>query len=114
MGDSWEDWDTEEVVVPGINGASAAAPDAAKFADEDQEPEEPKWKGTVPESEEVRGARALVVGRDGAGVGGALGRHRPLGSQKSRSSPNHRSARPASLIFSPAPFRTGQAQDFPV
>ena len=46
MGDSWEDWDTEEVAVPGINGAAAVDP--KKFEDEDAEEEEPKWKAAIP------------------------------------------------------------------
>lgn len=52
MGDSWEDWDEEEVAVPAVNGAPAV--DAKKFADEDAEEEEPKWKSNVPKPKEVR------------------------------------------------------------
>jgi hypothetical protein len=50
MADSWEDWENEEVVVPGLPAAPAAAdPVKSKFAGEDEgDEEEPKWKANVP------------------------------------------------------------------
>lgn len=51
MGDSWEDWDTEEVPVPVVNGAPAAAPKT--FEDEDAEEDEPKWKANLPQPQAV-------------------------------------------------------------
>ena len=53
MGDSWEDWDEEDVAVPAVNGAPAVV-DPKKFEDEDAEEEEPKWKNNVPKPQEVR------------------------------------------------------------
>lgn len=53
MGDSWEDWDEDEVVLPSVNGAAAPV-DAKKFDDEDQEEEQPKWKDAVPKPKEVQ------------------------------------------------------------
>jgi hypothetical protein len=46
MADSWEDWETEEPVVPGV--APADDPVKVKFAGEDEDEEEPKWKANVP------------------------------------------------------------------
>lgn len=51
MGDSWEDWEDEEVVIPAPVVAQTKEED--KFADEDKEEEAPKWKDTVPESQKV-------------------------------------------------------------
>ena len=59
MGDSWEDWDTEEVPVPGVAAAPAAAA-ANKFADEDQEEDDPAWKANVPKSQQVRFSRSAA------------------------------------------------------
>jgi translation initiation factor 3 subunit J len=51
MGDSWEDWDTEEVPVPAVNGAPAAVVPPKTFEDEDAEEDEPKWKANIPETQ---------------------------------------------------------------
>jgi len=55
MGDSWEDWDTEEVPVPtGVNGAPAAAVPPKTFDDEDAEEDEPKWKANIPQTQAAK------------------------------------------------------------
>lgn len=54
MGDSWEDWDDDEAVIPAPVVPVAAAKTDDKFADEDAEEDDPKWKGTVPETQAVR------------------------------------------------------------
>jgi hypothetical protein len=54
MGDSWEDWDDDDAVIPTPVVPVVAAKAEDQFADEDAEQEEPKWKGTVPESKAVR------------------------------------------------------------
>ncbi|KAH7624233.1 hypothetical protein Ndes2526B_g01496 [Nannochloris sp. 'desiccata'] len=56
MGDSWEDWDTEEVPVPTVvNGAPAAAAVPPKtFDDEDAEEDEPKWKSNIPQTQAAK------------------------------------------------------------
>lgn len=79
MGDSWEDWDTEEVAVPGLNGAPAV--DSKKFEDEDAEEEEPKWKDSVPKPQAVRRASEAAL---------SLGpcRRRPNSSPPSPPPPN--------------------------
>lgn len=60
MADSWEDWETEEPVVPvppPVVGAAAVDPVKAKFADEDAgEEEEPKWKANLPAPAQVGAA----------------------------------------------------------
>jgi hypothetical protein len=52
MGDSWEDWEDEEVAIP--LPAAIKSPDKTKFEDEDAEEEAPAWEGLVPKSEQVR------------------------------------------------------------
>lgn len=52
MGDSWEDWDEEEVAVPAVIAAPVV--DAKKFEDEDAEEEEPKWKNNVPKPQDAK------------------------------------------------------------
>ena len=59
MGDSWEDWDDEDVAVPAPVVPLPAAGAAGKFADEDAEEDAPKWEGTVPETKAVRAACPL-------------------------------------------------------
>jgi translation initiation factor 3 subunit J len=51
MGDSWEDWDDDNIALPGANGNAA---DANAFADEDEEEEAPKWEGTVPRPQQAK------------------------------------------------------------
>jgi translation initiation factor 3 subunit J len=73
MGDSWEDWDTEEVPVPIVTAAvPAAAAPPKTFDDEDAEEDEPKWKANIPQTQaskpriskydESRGAAAVDEG----------------------------------------------------
>lgn len=64
MADSWEDWETEEVVVPGLPAAPAAVdPVKSKFAGEDEgEEEEPKWKANVPAPQQASTGRRQSVG----------------------------------------------------
>lgn len=50
MGDSWEDWDEDDVALPGVTGAD----ESDKFADEDEEEEKPKWEGTVPKPQQAK------------------------------------------------------------
>jgi hypothetical protein len=52
MGDSWEDWEDEEITVPAPVVGGQEEKD--KFADEDKEEDDPKWKGSVPETQKVR------------------------------------------------------------
>ena len=55
MADTWEDWeDADEPVVPGAPAAAAVNdPVKSKFADEDQEEDEPKWKANVPSPQQA-------------------------------------------------------------
>lgn len=50
MGDSWEDWEDEDVVVP---VSIVANPGRSKFEDEDAEEEAPGWEGSIPEPQLV-------------------------------------------------------------
>lgn len=69
MGDSWEDWDEDEVAVPGLKQEEE---DENKFAHEDEEEDRPKWEGNVPKPkqpkaktskyDESRGAQAVDSG----------------------------------------------------
>lgn len=72
MGDSWEDWDDDNLEVP-TSIVAAKEPDAnSKFADEDAEEEAPKWQSSVPKTQapkpkiskydESRGAQAADEG----------------------------------------------------
>lgn len=55
MGDTWEDWDSEEEIPVPAPILARSATNADKFADEDAEVTDgPKWEGTVPEQKEVR------------------------------------------------------------
>ncbi|KAI3426155.1 hypothetical protein D9Q98_008532 [Chlorella vulgaris] len=57
MADSWEDWETEEPVVPGV--APADDPVKVKFAGEDEDEEEPKWKANVPAPQQAKDKAAV-------------------------------------------------------
>lgn len=60
MGDSWEDWDDDAVAVPAPAVAIVGQQEEDKFADEDIEEEEPKWKGSVPEPQQVSWKRDVL------------------------------------------------------
>lgn len=65
MADSWEDWETEEPVVPGLPPAAQAS---AKFEDEDDTEEEPKWKANVPETQQAKDKKGFVKYDESKGV----------------------------------------------
>lgn len=59
MGDSWEDWDDDAATIPAPVVPVAAAT-ANKFDDEDIDEDAPKWEGSVPETQAVRGLIFLL------------------------------------------------------
>jgi len=107
MGDTWEDWDSEEEIPVPAPILARSATNADKFADEDAEVTDgPKWEGTVPEQKEVRsialinpmdvraGVETLGVARSPAGGFNrsfsriqSLGRSRSLTAQLGSSLP---------------------------
>ena len=78
MADNWEDWETEEPVVPGAPAPAKQEDAKAKFADEDQgEEEAPKWKANVPAPQEARLCSALPELCSTAAAGGSAATRAP-------------------------------------
>jgi hypothetical protein len=62
MADSWEDWETEEPIVPGLPAAAQDDPAKSKFVGEDEgEEEEPKWKANVPAPQQASSQEGLTL-----------------------------------------------------
>lgn len=119
MGDTWEDWDSEEEIPVPAPILARSATNADKFADEDAEVTDgPKWEGTVPEQKEVRsialinpmdvraGVETLGVARSPAGgFNRSFSRIQSLGRSVARSDSFARSlalAHCPTEIFAPA------------